>query len=114
MTFIEALQEFESLRDINPTPTCWQEAMQAVVAGAVDFDDIEPLCEACAEVGDIAIDDLKKQSCETGMDITPRWTGVLNAMLPALGTDNTDLLENFVRMGAAADVGERIEAGVAS
>ena len=45
---IADLVQFESIADIDPEPRTWSEAIDAIIAGAIDHDEIEPLLTIAA------------------------------------------------------------------
>jgi len=110
MTITEAVAEFESLQDLKNPPTTWTQAMEAVTAGAIDYDEVEPLCGRCAEIADEAIRRLALKEQEPGfVDVTPLWSACLGDMLPAVsksarsGKPLGAMAGQFAAMGRAAD-----------
>jgi hypothetical protein len=98
-------------------PKTWKGKMEAIVAGAVDYDDIESLAMECASIADKAMDatkakrqgEAKAKGC---MDVSPTWSWAMSeAMLPRLfswnGGDLTDeqaaTNAEIVKCGAVAD-----------
>ncbi len=56
------LPKFDSFADMSNPPTTWAQAMAALIAGAVDYDEIGDLIVACAAVAD----QWSKRECDGG------------------------------------------------
>ncbi|MEI8371865.1 MAG: hypothetical protein WCJ35_03415 [Planctomycetota bacterium] len=97
----------------------WKSKMEALVAGAVDYDDAEPLAMKCALIADKAViakieqhARAKAEGKATGMDLTPLWSEVMpyhvEKLMQWAGGKLTDaqkcINSNIVRCGAVADV----------
>jgi hypothetical protein len=86
-------------------PKTWKGKMEAVVAGAVDYDDAEPLVMECAAIVDRAVETVRKQKPAAtehkGMDITPAWSDVMPYMVGKL-------MEWCGREGKLSDSQERM------
>jgi hypothetical protein len=60
----------------------WKKKMEAIIAGVVDYDDVEDLVMSCAAVADKAVEaTAAKRQAEAKamgkMDITPLWSAVM-------------------------------------
>ena len=107
----ETFAQFESLNDLKNPPRNWEGAMEAVIAGAVDHDEIEPLCLACCDIADDAIGTSFGPS-------EPNWFDVLPPMLDQLEKAHRDESEpsewcarQLRAMGKIADMQSAKEAG---
>jgi hypothetical protein len=63
--------------------------MEAVVSGAIDYDDIEPLVIECADIADKAIAPTQaerraKAKADGQIDLTPSWSGIAGIGLRSL------------------------------
>jgi hypothetical protein len=104
------LKQFESVREIWPDVTCFSDAMQALLEGAVDYDDIEPICEEAARRADEV---LRLKLVEGGIiDLAPChcWRDSLEAAVSKLLFAHTSDIpimpstkDYFERLGKNAD-----------
>ena len=49
---IADLVQFESIAELNPQPQSWSETTRAITAGAIDFDEIDPILRIAADRAD--------------------------------------------------------------
>ncbi len=102
----ETFAQFESLNDLKNPPANWEGAMEAVIAGAVDHDEIEPLCLLCCAIADDAVEhENSKQP-----DEIPSWSDWIERMLDQLEKSHIEgkelpgwCEESFQRLGKLAD-----------
>jgi len=98
---------FESLADLNPRPESWATAMQALIAGAVDYDDIEPLLKQCSYLADNAAKLASPQEHEFAITWDRIAFGLIEiakACCDVAPLNSTTLAETYLKMGRAADV----------
>lgn len=106
MRIEQATKRIESLADLQPKPETWEAAMQALIAGAIDYDDIEPLLRGCCESADKAASDVSPQELQFSI----QWWRVVDGLIEIAKAccdvaplNTTVLAEPYLRMGRAAD-----------
>lgn len=101
-SFAMAIEGSTSVEELVDKPQSWVELMQAILAGGIDHDEIEYLCDQCAAQANLAVSGAWS------------WFAALPEMLSALTERQTTggndvpacLYEKFMQMAKAADVAE--------
>ena len=109
----DTFTQFESLNDLKNPPTNWEGAMEAVIAGAVDHDEIEPLCSLCCAIADDAMKHRKPAPLQSGYMTfdPPLWSEFLDSMLDELRKASRRksnkmqawATDSFLKVGKVAD-----------
>lgn len=97
-------------------PKTWQGRMEAIVHGAIDWGDVEPLITECATVADKAViatqeERQRQATAQGGMDLTPLWSEFVDWFtieVADLQDPNAEGPQSLIRMGQVADL---VEAG---
>lgn len=106
MTVVLELKDFESFIDMERPPFNWEGAMEALVEGAVDYDEMEALADTCCDLAEAG---LRLESLTSGTDYPQPWSGILPHTFRLLieaqqsGEIYAELHTWFAGMGKAAD-----------
>ncbi|MCE9556745.1 MAG: hypothetical protein K8T91_25630 [Planctomycetes bacterium] len=112
MRIEQAIERFESLADLEPRPESWEAAMGALLAGAIDYDDIAPLLWKCCELADKAGGASPHNDC-----FVFSWDRIRDGLIQIAEAccdfaplNTTVLAEPYLKVGRAADMALRMGA----